>query len=53
MLLPLLCASAAAECGRLRSWLLSFGAAVEVREPPALRAAMATLLRSAAHRYDP
>jgi predicted DNA-binding transcriptional regulator YafY len=37
----------------LRSWLLSFGAAVEVREPPALRAAMATLLRSAAHRYDP
>lgn len=41
MLLPLLCASAAAECGRLRSWLLSMSGrlvvlALEVRTRPTL-----------------
>jgi predicted DNA-binding transcriptional regulator YafY len=35
----------------LRSWLLGFGAVVEVRKPRALREAMATSLRSAAERY--
>lgn len=37
----------------LRSWLLSFGAVVEVRRPRALREAMASSLRDAARRYDP
>ena len=41
ILLPLLCASAAAECGRLRSWLLSMSGrlvvlALEVRTRPTL-----------------
>jgi proteasome accessory factor B len=35
----------------LASWLLSFGAHVEVLEPPALRAEMATALHAAAARY--
>lgn len=35
----------------LRSWLLSFGDAVEVLEPPELRAEVAGALRAAAERY--
>jgi len=37
----------------LRSWLLSFGEAVEVKRPRALRDAIAGSVRAAAHRYDP
>ena len=36
----------------LRSWLLGFGDAVEVRRPKALRDAMRTALSSATRRYD-
>ena len=36
----------------LRSWLLGFGAAVEVRRPKALRDEMRAALSSAAKRYD-